>query len=115
VTWTPTDSDAGTNAVVVRVRDDGSPVLSAEVGFNIVVARTLNVSPRFDLPVFEADGRVRIVLRGTTGLRYRVETATVWGQWVSMTEWTADPSGLTLLATPEPGNGPRLYRALLLP
>ncbi len=115
VTWTPTDSDAGTNAVVVRVRDDGSPVLSAEVGFNIVVARTLNVSPTFDLPVFEADGRVRIVLRGTTGRRYRVETATVWGQWVSMTEWTADPSGLTLLATPEPGNGPRLYRALLLP
>jgi hypothetical protein len=115
VTWTPTDSDAGTNGVVVRVRDNGSPILSGEVGFNLVVSRTVTVPPAFDLPSFEADGRVRIVLRGTTGRRYRVETSTVWGQWVLLTEWTADPSGLTLLATPEAGNGPRLYRAVLLP
>lgn len=115
LTWTPTEADAGTNSVLIRVRDNGSPVLAADVGFNIVVTRNVTVPPAFDLPTFEADGRVRIVLRGTTGRRYRVETSTVWGQWVTLTEWTADPSGLTLLATPEPGNGPRLYRAVLLP
>jgi hypothetical protein len=65
--------------------------------------------------VLESDGRVRIVLRGTPGRRYRVETSTVWGQWQTVSEWDAAPSGLTLLTTPEPGNSTRLYRAVQIP
>jgi hypothetical protein len=115
ITWTPAVPDVGTHPVVVRVRDSGSPILSAETGFSIVVEAAVATPPTFDAPVLEADGRVRIVLRGTPGRRYRVETSTVWGQWQTVSEWDAAPSGLTLLTTPEPGNSTRLYRAVQIP
>jgi len=115
ITWTPTVADIGTHPVVVRVRDTGSPILSAETGFSIVVEAAVTPPPTFDAPVLEPDGRVRIVLRGTTGRRYRLETSTVWGQWQTVSEWDAAPSGLTLLTTPEPGNSTRLYRAVQIP
>jgi hypothetical protein len=115
ITWTPTAADVGTHPVLVRVRDNGSPILTADTGFNLVVEAAVVPSPAFDAPVLESDGRVRIVLRGTPGRRYRVETSTVWGQWQTVSEWDAAPSGLTLLTTPEPGNSTRLYRAVQIP
>jgi hypothetical protein len=115
ITWTPTAADVGTHPVLVRVRDNGNPIRSSDTGFDVVVETAVTPPPAFDAPVLEADGRVRIVLRGTPGRRYRVETSTVWGQWQPVSEWVADSTGLTLLTTPEPGNSTRLYRAVQIP
>lgn len=72
-----------------------------------------NVAPSFAPPVLEPDGRIRLVLTGTPGRRYRVERSTGLGPWETVTEWTADPAGLTLHETPG-ANPARFFRAVAL-
>jgi len=73
-----------------------------------------NGAPRFDAPVLEPDGRVRLTLRGSTGVRYRLEMSPGLGPWTLVSEWLGDPSGLTIFTTPVPASSTRLYRAVEL-
>lgn len=112
LTWTPEASGIGTNLVVVRAIDSGIPPLSGTNSFRIVVTPLAPEPPRFDPPILLADGRVRMQLLGTTGRRYRIETAIVLGQWSSLMEWTGSPGGFEIIGTPEDSGPSRFYRAV---
>jgi hypothetical protein len=72
-----------------------------------------STAPQFDPPVIEPDGRVRLILRGIPGRRYRVEHSAGLGPWETVTEWTAGPDGLTLHESPSAGPA-RFVRAVEL-
>ena len=74
---------------------------------------TANAALRFDPPIIEPDGRVRLILRGTPGRRYRVERSTGLGPWETVTEWIAGPDALTLRESPSVGPA-RFFRAVEL-
>jgi Putative Ig domain len=111
-TWTPTDSDAGTNSITMRVTDNGLPNLSDAKTF------TVNVLVR---PVLEgivmSGNSATLTWSAISGTTYRVQfktniTDTTWGDLVpditatGTTASTSDPSST---------NDMRFYRILVVP
>jgi len=116
ITWTPAAADVGSLTVMATVTDSGSPPLSTTNNIPVVVSAAPPMErPQFDAPSLDPDGRVRLVIRGVTGRRYRIDSSPGLGPWSPLSEWTADPAGLILLTLPEPGAPTRFYRAVLLP
>jgi len=68
-TWTPaTNQVSGTNAVTVRVTDNGEPSLSNSQSFTIVV-----VSPPVIESIVATGGNVTIRWSAVSGMKYRVQ------------------------------------------
>ncbi len=68
--------------------------------------------PGFSMPSLDPQGRVVLVLRGTPGRRYAIESSTDLASWQPAAEWTATSAGLLLVISPEDSEVPRLFRAL---
>ncbi|MEO7297127.1 MAG: phosphodiester glycosidase family protein [Verrucomicrobiota bacterium] len=107
-TWTaPTSLTTTTNAVVVRVTDNGSPPLSATRGFNIVVI----APPRSD-SMTTSNGMVQLTWSVYPGKTYRLQFKNDFNE----TAWTEVPgdivaSGATLSFTDNVSASPkRFYR-----
>ncbi|MFN7140438.1 MAG: putative Ig domain-containing protein, partial [Limisphaerales bacterium] len=87
--WTPTEGDVGSsNTIGIQVQDDGSPVLSSSVAFNVVVvSRPLQT-------ISLEDSAVRILWDAISGESYRVEVTTNLADqvWMNLTEITATGS-----------------------
>ncbi|MDB6125657.1 MAG: hypothetical protein JWQ71_4650 [Pedosphaera sp.] len=111
-TWTPTDTQVGTNQFTVRVTDDGTPGLSDTKTFNV------NVVPR---PAFQsanvASGNITLGWNAIAGQTYRLQYKTN----LDDSAWLNVPGDV--LATSPAANKidsvgsdtQRFYRIILLP
>jgi hypothetical protein len=72
-----------------------------------------NPTPAFDLPILTAAGQVQLILRGTVGRRYRIDSGGILGVWSAHSEVTALEGGNPILV--EPTAPTRFYRAVELP
>jgi hypothetical protein len=83
-TWTPNESQIGTNEITVRVTDDGVPPLSAMQSF------TVTVEPRPVLTIGMTNGIVTLSWSAIAGLSYQPQFET------NLTDaiWTAFPSNV---------------------
>jgi hypothetical protein len=92
LSWNPTANQAGTNTAIVRVTDDGTPLLSDEDSFQIVVKRAPSQPPTLAVRT-EADGIV-ISFLTQPGRLYQLQTR------VYLTEGEWRDEGI-----PQTGNG----------
>lgn len=113
VGWTPTAAQAGANAVRVRVRDNGVPMLSDERTFTINVT----VPPTVVLGIRVTDETHELLLPTVVGQSYRVEfTDDLQGSpWHGLREVTGSGATVVIMDPAPPAAGRRFYRAVLLP
>jgi Concanavalin A-like lectin/glucanases superfamily/Right handed beta helix region/Immunoglobulin domain len=115
LTWRPTISQAGTNQVVVKVQDNGSPNLSATQTFQIVVMRPAH--PSMSAVTYNGGNQFSMSITGPAGLDYIVQTTTNLSSpnWVgARTHYSAVPP-ILFTDTLIPGAKQQFYRVLLGP
>jgi hypothetical protein len=83
-TWTPDESQIGTNQITVRVTDDGTPPLSATQSFAVTV------EPRPVLTIGMTNGIVTLSWSAIAGLSYQPQFKTN----LTDANWTAFPSNV---------------------
>ena len=112
ITWLTSDANTNsTNAVLVRVFDNGTPSLSATGAFNVVVVSR----PRF-LPSTITGTNVNLTWTAIPATSYRLQFNTN----LNFTNWTSLPTDVTA-ATNTAGQSdstnanPRFYRVRVLP
>src|SRR5437773_1845712 len=112
-TWTPAANQvAGTNAVTVRVTDNGVPSLSNTQSFSIIV-----VSPPVIESIVASSGSVTIRWSAVAGMRYRVQFKSA----LNDPSWSDLPGDVTSAGTTAAktdsmlSETQRSYRVLLVP
>jgi hypothetical protein len=112
-TWTPDIHQMpGTNAITVRVADNGTPSLSATQSFNLVI-----VSPPVIESIVASSGSVTISWSTVAGKRYRVQFKSALNDPV----WSDLPGDVTAAASTATktdsmlSETQRSYRVVLVP
>jgi hypothetical protein len=110
--WTPAQAEAGTNAIAVRVTDNGVPSLSDAKAF------TVNVLARPVLETIAISGNTAMVTwSAIAGTTYRVQSKTNLADagWVDLVP-DVTATGATASTTDSAGtNDARLYRVFVVP
>jgi hypothetical protein len=112
VTWTPTAMQLGTNSMTVRVRDNGTPALSATNVVRVVVREGTFLSGAMRTP----GGDFEFTVGAIPGKTYRVEWADALHVIPALTPWMQLGTnrlaiGSSLIVTDPIGtNGQRFYR-----
>jgi hypothetical protein len=111
LTWTPNrDQFPSTNAVMVRVMDDGVPSLSATQTFNVVVRSA--VPPQITGLQLLSTGAFRLQLSSEAGYPCVIEGSTNLLDWLPLATNLADASGRMEFGEPAANQRPqRFYRA----
>ncbi len=110
LTWTPADSQGGSNYFAVRVTDDGVPNLSDTQSFSV------NVMPRPFVQIGVTNGVAELTWSAITGVNYRV----LFIPSLSESNWFSLPgdilaTGSTASATDTNLDFTRLYRIFVIP
>lgn len=108
--WTPTSAQAGTtNVIIVRVTDDGSPNLSDNASFTIVVTRELKVT-EIDI----SGNTVTITWASTPGKTYRLQRkSNLNDAWSNSGGTVNASSGATTSTTDTIGSNIRQFYRIL--
>ncbi len=110
-TWRPTMAQAGTtNAVSIRVADNGAPSLSATQSFSVIV--NPNLPPQLT-PTFADDGQFSIHVDGIEGPDYTVETSTNLVDWTIL--FSTNSPALPFDWSDTVSDPARFYRVLIGP
>ena len=105
--WTPGDANVGTNTMILRVKDDGSPPFFALRQLRVVVLPALRVA------IARNGNNVSITFNTTSGHTYRVEFKDDLGAtWAPL--GSDHPANSTTLTVPDTlsTSGQRFYRIL---
>jgi hypothetical protein len=101
--WTPDDSNAGTNLIALRVTDSGSPALSASGTLQVVVR------PALRLTITRVGENVSLSINALSGHTYRAEFKTdLDAPWQLLDQQPASSSTLTF--SDAPTDSQRFYR-----
>jgi len=113
--WTPTPSQAGTNQIVIRVTDNGSPALSDEKTFGIIVVA--RVSPLLSEARLTAEGLATFTWASTPGQTYRVEFKNDLNDavWQKVLDIPATTTTSTFTAPSPQTTAQHYYRVVLVP
>jgi hypothetical protein len=110
-TWTPQDSDVGTNVITIRLTDTGPSNLSA--------ARTLTVIvvPRPGITwIVATGGQVMLAWSSVPGQAYRVQTTgSLSGVWNDLPGNIAATSSTTTWSVSSNPNAETFFRVLVVP
>ncbi|MBI3851739.1 MAG: tandem-95 repeat protein [Verrucomicrobia bacterium] len=111
--WRPPVSRAGTtNLITVHVRDDGSPPLSDEKSFQVIVNP---LSPVQLTAVSGTSTQFVLSVSGDVGPDYTIQISTTLTNWNNLQTVTPASTPFTFTDTNTVGNTKRFYRALLGP
>ncbi len=101
-----------TNTVLVKVADNGSPVLSATQSFTVTV---LPLTTPAVSSTMLSNGRVQLTITGAAGPDYTVQGSTNLPGWTNLLVTNSPTLPLNWIDTNAPGMLKRFYRVLLGP
>jgi hypothetical protein len=111
-TWTPSTNQApSTNAITVQVTDNGSPVMSTNRTFTVVVSAATSL--RITGITVSPTGAVTLTWASQAGKTYSVEYRSdgATGTWTLLGNYPATGNS-TSATDPSPGSSQRFYRVV---
>lgn len=113
LTWRPGIAQANTtNAITVRVTDNGSPVLFDEENFTVVVNA---LAPVILTPILMSSGQFQMQVSGAVGPDYAIQASSTLTNWTTLTTTNASSTPFDFIDSSAGATNHRFYRILLGP